>query len=44
MAADPIARSSELRDVRLHVGRLLILLAGVIAVVAVLVLILTSAA
>lgn len=44
MAADRIARSSELDDVRLHIGRLLILVAGVIGIIAALVLIVTTAA
>ncbi|WP_268896106.1 hypothetical protein [Gordonia zhaorongruii] len=44
MAADRIAPSPEFNAVRLHVGRLLILLAGVIGVIAALVIIVTSAA
>ena len=44
MAADRIARSSDIDGVRLHVGRVLILLAAVVAVVAVLLVILAGAA
>ncbi|WP_265738549.1 hypothetical protein [Gordonia zhenghanii] len=44
MAADRIARSPELSDVRLHIGRLLALVAGVVGIIAVLVLIVTTAA
>ncbi|WOC12830.1 hypothetical protein MP11Mi_19220 [Gordonia sp. MP11Mi] len=44
MAADRIARSSELSEVRLHIGRLLVLVAGVVGIIAVLVLIVTTAA
>ncbi|GEE01214.1 hypothetical protein nbrc107696_16600 [Gordonia spumicola] len=44
MAVDQVATSSQVDNARLHIGRVLILLAGVIGVIAVLLVIVASAA
>ncbi len=44
MAADQVASSSQIGNARLHIGRVLILLAGLIGVIAALLIIVTSAA
>ncbi|WP_275889936.1 MULTISPECIES: hypothetical protein [unclassified Gordonia (in: high G+C Gram-positive bacteria)] len=44
MAAQQVASSARIENARLHIGRVLILLAGVIGVIAALLIIVTSAA